>query len=157
MNEILDKIRSDIKPILKDARAELFDISLKRASNGTILTLLVDTEKGISIGECAVINKRVSAVLEEKNIISEKYVVEVASPGLDRPLKSQKDFKKAAGERVDIWLFEHAQGKDFVSGVVKKAGDNSVEIEGKNGDHIILPYDKINKAKRSTLINGVII
>lgn len=148
MNEVVEGIKSEIYPILKDAEAELFDISMKRASNGIIIILLVDTEKGISIGECAVINKRVSAVLEEKNIISEKYVVEVASPGLDRPLKSQRDFKKAAGESADIWLSQQVKGRDFINGIVREAGESSVEIEEKNGNRVILPYDKINKAKR---------
>jgi ribosome maturation factor RimP len=148
MKEILDKIKSEINPILKDAKADLFDISIKRASNGIIITLLVDTEKGISIGECAVINKRVSAVLEEKNIISEKYVVEVASPGLDRPLKNMRDFKKAMGECVDIWLCQQVEDRDFINGIIKEAVEGGVRIEEKNGKRIILPYEKINKAKR---------
>jgi ribosome maturation factor RimP len=148
MNEVLDKIKSEINPILKDAEAELFDISMRRASHGIIVTVLVDTEKGISIGECAVINKRVSAALEEKNTISEKYVVEVASPGLDRPLKNMRDFKKAIGECVDMWLSQQVNGRDFINGIVRGAAESSVEIEEKNGKRITLPYEKINKAKR---------
>jgi len=148
MKEILDKIKSEISPILKDAEAELFDISMRRASHGIIVTVLVDTEKGISIGECAVINKRVSAVLEEKDIISERYIVEVSSPGLDRPLRSQRDFSKAMGEVVDIWLSQQVDGRDFINGIVKEVSESSVEIEEKNGNRVILPYEKINKAKR---------
>jgi ribosome maturation factor RimP len=148
MKEILEEIKSEISPILEHAEAELFDISMKRSSNGIIITLLVDTKEGISIGECAVINKRVSSALEEKNIISEKYIVEVASPGLDRPLKSQRDFKKAIGESVDIWPCQQVKGRDFINGIVREAGESSVEIEEKNGKRVILPYDKINKAKR---------
>ena len=149
MDNILDNIKSEIGPILKDIDAELFDISLKRTSSGIVIVLLVDTEKGVSIDECALINKRVSGILEEKDIIAGRYIVEVSSPGLDRPLKLQRDFKKVIGERVDMWLLEQVQGKDFVCGVVNQAGGNGVEIEEKNGNRIILPYDAINKAKRS--------
>ena len=87
--------------------------------------------------------------MEEKDIIAGRYIVEVASPGLDRPLKLQRDFKKAIDERVDIWLLEQAQNKDFVCGIVKQASENGVEIEEKNGNRIVLSYDTINKAKRS--------
>ncbi len=149
MDNILDNIKSEIAPMLKGIEAELFDISLKRTSNGTVVGLLVDTQKGISIDECALINKRVSGILEEKDIIAGRYIVEVASPGLDRPLKLQRDFKKAIDECVDIWLLEQAQGKDFVCGIVKQASENGVEIEEKNGNRIVLSYDTINKAKRS--------
>ena len=106
MDNILDNIKSEIEPILKHTGSELFDISLKRTSNGTVLALLVDTQKGISIDECAAINKQVSSIMEEKDIIAGRYIVEVASPGLDRPLKLQRDFKKVIGEQVDIWLLQ---------------------------------------------------
>jgi ribosome maturation factor RimP len=148
MGNNIDKIKSEIAPILKDMDAELFDIHMKYSQDGIVLTVLVDTQKGISIGECAVINKRIAAVLTEKDLIKQKYILDVSSPGLDRPLGSQRDFSKAAGEIVDIWLLSKVNERDFVSGIVRHPGECNVEIEEKNGNRIVLPYDKINKAKR---------
>jgi ribosome maturation factor RimP len=148
MRDTLDSIKSEISPVLDNAGAELVDISLKRMPNGVVLTLLVDTGKGISVDECAAINKRVSDILEERDIISQRYVVEVSSPGLDRPLRTQKDFKGAIGEKVDIWLTQQSQGRDFICGIVKQACEDTLEIQEKNGKMIFLPYENINKAKR---------
>jgi ribosome maturation factor RimP len=149
MHDILDNIRSQIGPIIKDTDTELFGISLKQTPDGTVLSLLVDTQKGITIDECAAINKQVSRVLEEKDIIKGRYIVEVASPGVDRPLRFQSDFKKVIGTPVGIWLLDKKQGSIFINGIVKRADKDSIEVEEKNGNCVVLTYDMVNKAKRS--------
>jgi ribosome maturation factor RimP len=145
---LLDSIMPDIRHVLDIVHADLFDALLQKKGNRIILSLIVDTDEGITLDECALINRNLCEILEEKDIIPQRYVVEVASPGLDRLLRDQRDFKRALGDMVEVWLSDKVQDKDFISGFVKQADLNSVLIEQEDGNQIELPYKKINKAKR---------
>jgi ribosome maturation factor RimP len=101
---------------------------------------------GISLQECAQICKELKNLLEEKNIIEADYILEVASPGLDRPLKSGKDFKRSAGKGVVFFLNDAVDGRIQWQGVVQQVDENSVFIQAK--DKVLgIPLIKINKAR----------
>jgi ribosome maturation factor RimP len=147
-NRLLSQIQPVIQQVLHDASAELFDITLKKSGKGIILSILADTDKGITVGECAAINSRISGIIESKSIISEKYIVEVSSPGLDRPLKAERDFKKALDDMVEVQLSSAKDNRSLVRGVVKTVDAKGIEIEEKNHNNLFLPYRIILRAKR---------
>jgi ribosome maturation factor RimP len=146
-DKILESLKAEIRPLLDELRAEIVEISLKKRGNNLVLRLLVDKEGGINVDECALINQRLGDILEEKPLINEKYLLEVSSPGVDRLLKTRRDFERVAGEEVEIWLLEPVQEMNFLDGIVKEAADESVIIESRKGQEICLPYSKINKAR----------
>jgi ribosome maturation factor RimP len=148
LDYLLDEIMPDVQCVIASMQAELVDISLKKTGNGLLLSLLVDTERGITVDECADINRRISAELEAKDIILQRYVVEVSSPGLDRLLKTERDFKKAIGQRVEIQLLEFIENKKSVRGILMSADSEGVEIQEKGNKVLSLPYEIIDKAKR---------
>jgi ribosome maturation factor RimP len=147
-NRILNQIAPVIQQVLDDAAAELFDITLKKSGNRIILSILADTDKGITVDECAVINNKISGIIESKSIISEKYIVEVSSPGLDRPLKVERDFRKAIDDLVEVQLSAAKENRSLVRGIVKTVNNNGIEIEEENHKNVFLPYVIILQAKR---------
>ncbi|MFA5069414.1 MAG: hypothetical protein WC300_02055 [Candidatus Omnitrophota bacterium] len=147
--DVLDDIRSLIGPALEAAGVELYDMTLKKVNGAGLLMVLVDKNSGISLDECAKINRRVSGIIEHARFFSGPCVIEVSSPGLDRPLKIRRDFSWALGCSVDVWPICDIKGKNFISGIVKDAREDGVEIEAKNGECFVLPYGIINKAKRN--------
>jgi ribosome maturation factor RimP len=147
-NRLLDQIQPVIQQVLDGASAELFDITLKKSGNSIILSILVDTDKGITVDECAAINNRISSIIESKSIIAEKYIVEVSSPGLDRPLKVERDFKKAVDDIVEVQLSAAKDNRSLVRGIVKTVNADGIEIEEKNHKNLFLPYEIILQAKR---------
>ena len=140
-------IEAELEPILAGLEAELVEIIIKKTSKGLHLQILADKKQGISVDDCAAINRQLGDILDQKSIIEEQYVIEVSSPGLDRQLKTKRDFERVAGNDVEIWLSIVVANNTFYTGKVKSAGADSVTITTKGAKDIDIPYSSINKAR----------
>lgn len=148
-NEIIEALKGQLRPTIDELGAEIVEFTLKRAGNRFILRLLADKEGGITMGECALINRRLEKVIEENSIISERYLLEVSSPGLDRPLKAKRDFERVQGKEIEVWLSSPVEGKDYISAKIKSADEQSVLMEDKDAKEISVSYQSIARARLS--------
>ena len=106
------------------------------------------TEDGygwMSSDDCEIISRYLSDKLDEADPIQQNYVLEVSSPGLDRPLISDKDFKRFAGSRIEIKLYESLNGTKLLEGELLAADDKTVTLKTDSGEEIALPKDKAAK------------
>ena len=142
-----EHIKGLLQPILDNHNAELVDISVSKSPKKPILRILVDKEGGIILDECSGINKEFSEILENNPSMQESYILEVSSPGLDRPLKVKRDFTKVLGEEINLYTKEAIEGKDFFNATLDSADDESVTLKAKDGRMLKIPYDNIRKAK----------
>jgi ribosome maturation factor RimP len=117
------------------------------AGNLTIKVLIDQPGGGISIGECARINRLIGDTIEERNLIPQQYVVEVSSPGIDRPLSTKADFSRAKGKNVKFFLNDKISGKLEWDGVIVSVSDSAVLIDA-GTCQLEFPLEKINKAKQ---------
>ncbi|MDD5107978.1 MAG: ribosome maturation factor RimP [Candidatus Omnitrophica bacterium] len=125
---------------------ELVDLICRYEGNNLILRILVDRPTGgITLEDCALVNRQLSLLLEEKNIIDSNYILEVSSPGLDRCLKTEKDFLRCLNKEVVFFLNDLVKGKCQWQGLISKVGQDSVIIAQDTGE-IEIPFKKINKA-----------
>ena len=95
--------------------------------------------------DCEKISRWLSDKLDEADPIQQNYVLEVSSPGLDRPLISDKDFARFTGSRVEIKLYEAMDGKKQLEGELISYVDGTVTIKDDNGSEISLPKEKAAK------------
>lgn len=145
--DLIESIKKIILPLLEEKGLELVELKFLRAPLGQMLQLLVDRPgTGISLGECANLNKEIGFILEEQGIINDRYILEVSSPGLDRPLKTKNDFLRSLGKPARFFLLENVNNKIEFTGVIKKVeGDLAyVEVEGLDWQ---VPISKIRMAK----------
>lgn len=147
--EILGNIRDAAAPLVEGLGFEIVDLRLYRANRRFILRFLVDRpEGGISLDECSRINEEIGALLEERNILGEEsYVLEVSSPGLDRPLLTPRDFTRASGRLVRVFLSQPLEGKWEFEGLVESVRQESVYLK-MDEKTVKLPLTKIKKAKQ---------
>ena len=146
--EMTSELENLFGDYLKSLGLELVELICRLEGRGLVLRLLVDKpEGGITLEECAGLNRQMGNLLEEKNIIQERYILEVASPGLDRPLKTKSDFNRSMRRKVKFFLTAPVNGKIETDGVIKEAGLLAVSIETAAGT-IELPYSVIKKAKQ---------
>lgn len=117
MDELrLLKIRELTAPILSERQVELVELTCHPQGRQTIIRFLVDRVGGINLQQCAQLNQRIGQVMEAADVFEGSYTVEVSSPGLDRPLTTQRDFERALGEdltmdvRIDEDRFREIQG-----------------------------------------------
>ena len=146
--EIIAELRNIIGDYLKIQGLDLVGLILRHEGRDSIVRILVDRpEGGITVGECAKLNIQISNLLDEKDILQTRYILEVASPGLDRPLKTKNDFLRCINRRVRFFLNESINGRIELEGLICKIESDSVYIESSDGI-IEVPLTKINRAKQ---------
>lgn len=145
---MIAEFRLFLEAFLKERNLELVDIIHRYEGSDLVLRILADRpEGGISVGECAQLNRAIGEALEERNILEQGYILEVSSPGLDRPLKAENDFKRCLNRKVRFFLSEHINGKLEWDGQVQKVSEGKVYAQTGKGI-LEIPLDKINKAKQ---------
>lgn len=146
---IEEAVEALLEPILDADGIELVDVEYVRERNW-ILRIFIDKEGGVDLADCQSISEKAGEILDEKDIISDNYMLEVSSPGLDRVLKKDKDFRRYAGSDVDVKLFaplEEAGGKAFTAHLegLTEEGDLALTLDG--GKEIALHRDKISQVR----------
>lgn len=144
--EVHSVLKEYLAGLEKELTFELVDFNIRRQGKTVHVEIAADKEKGgITIDECTAINKRVSRYLEDNPLISDDYVVEVSSPGLDRPLKTEKDFKRVLNLEVRFHLNDFIEGKKEHAGVVEEVNEVYVKVATKQ-KNINIPLSSIQKA-----------
>lgn len=147
--ELINELRIIIEDFLKEQNLVLVALDFRYEGKGLALRILVDKpEGGIILDECAYLNEQISRLLDEKDILQQRYTLEISSPGLDRPLNSKNDFLRCINKRVRFFLKEAIDGKMEMEGVISRVGDDAVYVAIE--DKVIeMPLLKIAKAKQA--------
>lgn len=146
-DQILQELKDLISAYFESQGVELIDLILRYKGKNLILKILVDSPQGgITLGECALLNRQLGLIFEEQNIIDRDYILEVSSPGLDRDLKTQKDFLRCLNKEVVFFLNDLINGKCQWQGLVGRVDETSVFIQSSK-EALEIPLIKINKAK----------
>jgi ribosome maturation factor RimP len=144
--DLSESIRKLVEPIVSAEGLELVDLILKRGPKRWLLRIFIDHPEGINHGHCQNISRLVGAVLDVEDIIPKAYMLEVSSPGLDRPLKRPEDFDRFKERLIKIKLGFPINGKLLVKGRLKGIANNLVRVEGQEG-LVSVPYENITEAR----------
>ena len=134
-----------IKKAIEDSGAELVDLSFRRYGQKSHVTIIADKEGGITLDDCAAINIKLSPIFDE--IVHGAYYLEVNSPGLDRPLRTESDFIRVMGQALKVF-YRDPSGKTLeVSGKLRGVQNGKAEIaRGRDGQPVWVPLDSVVKA-----------
>lgn len=144
-----EEIKKVILPILEGQGLELVELHFIRGRNSSIVRLLADRPcGGISVGDCAYLNRKIGEALESSGLITDNYDLEVFSPGLDRPLKTKSDFSRCINKQVKFFLREAIHGKIEIQGGIEKVGEEAVSVKIED-DILDLPLSNIRMAKQA--------
>ena len=118
-----------LMPIVEAKGFELVDVEWVKEGANWYLRAYIDKENGITVDDCEEVSRALSDLLDEEDFISENYILEVSSPGLDRPLKKEKDFARSIGKDVEVKLFKTInKEKEFV-GILIAYDEDTVTLE----------------------------
>ena len=123
------KTEEILLPIVEEYGFELVDVEYVKEGGTWYLRTYIDKEGGISIDDCEKVSRRLSDILDEKDYIEDTYIFEVSSPGLGRPLKKEKDFKRSLGKEVDIRTYRMIDKQKEFTGILKDYDKDTVTIE----------------------------
>ena len=118
-------------PIMEEYGFELVDVEYVKEGSSWYLRAYIDKPGGININDCETVSRRLSDILVEKDFIDDAYIMEVSSPGLGRPLKKEKDFKRSLGMEVDIRTYRMIDRQKEFTGILTAydAGTVTIELE----------------------------
>ncbi len=132
MSKICDSVQQLIQPILDSMNIELVEVEFKkRGENDGSLTVYIDKDGGVSLDDCEAVHNAIDAPLDELDPTSGKpYTLNVSSPGLDRPFKTLRDYRKHLGEEIEISLYKPVEGNKKFEAVLEDVDDgfNSVTV-----------------------------
>jgi ribosome maturation factor RimP len=120
-----------LRPALTQAGVELLDVQWKGSGPGSVLRLVVDRPGGVGLDDCERASMTAGAILDAYDPIDVRYSLEVSSPGAERPLHTQEEWRAALGRRVHVRL-RSGDAERVVEGRLVATGGPTVEIEVRN-------------------------
>jgi ribosome maturation factor RimP len=142
---VLKEIERLIEPVLAEMGIALVDMEYRSGQGRRVLRIYADRPTGINLDDCAMVSREIGNLLDVKDLLQQHYVLEVSSPGLNRPLKREKDFLRAIGQKVKVKTAVPLKGRRNFSGVLQSFENGTLQL--KLDDTVILiPEESVNKA-----------
>lgn len=149
----MDLVQETSKMAAKVAESigvELVDVEIFRAGKRRVLRIYIGHRDGVTVDQCAKVSRELGTLLDADNVMQdENYILEVSSPGLDRPFKTLKDYRRNVGRFVRATLREPLEGlgnKRLVVGKLADVGETSITVDA-DGTARSIPLDLILQAK----------
>lgn len=144
---VSEKVEQLVAPILEENGFELVEVEYKKEGQNWFLRVFMDREdKPVDLDDCSRISERISEVLDSQDPIPGAYILEVSSPGAERPLKRDADYKRAIGKNVHVRTYESIEGRKTFEGILEAVDSDKIVIN-ENGQIIEIPRSKIAKAR----------
>ncbi len=138
-----------VKPIVEGSGFDLVDVEFKKEGSEKVLSVIIDKVGGITIEDTHDIAVRLNPLLDEKeDLIEGSYRFQVSSPGLDRPLKTEKDFRRYMGERVEVRLYSKINDKKTFEGILDDYNHGKVTIIDDANQRLSFDMEAVGTVKR---------
>ena len=150
MASIENKVEDLIKQRIEKLGYELYDVEYVKEAKNYFLRIFIDNEKGISLEDCEKVSNEIDEPLDQSNIISEAYFLEVSSPGIEKVLRKDNHLEKNIGEEVEVKLFKKDErGNKAYIGSLKNFNQKEIIIDAE--EEVII--ERKNIAQIKTIYN----
>lgn len=148
MGKVVDLVTELAIPIVEKENLELVDVEYVKEGGTYYLRIFIDSEEGVGLKECEAVSNILDKKLDELDPIKESYILEVSSPGLERPLKKIEDFDRFKGRLVFVKTYAPVDGRKEITGYIKGRNDEKICLRLKdNNEEIEILYSDIAKAR----------
>ena len=150
----LEHIRAIAERVARSHGLEIWDIVTRRETTGQVVRVFIDRpgpaatpEESVSIEDCEQVNREIGTILDVEDPLPFAYTLEVSSPGLDRPLRGEQDYRRFAGRLAKIVVSEAVDNQKAFEGRLRGVEDRIVLLEGPKGRMHRLPMQLITRAR----------
>ncbi len=138
MKNVKDEVFNIVLPYATDLGLELVEVEYVKKHNGMNLTVFIDKEGGVTINDCEALHKTIDAPLDKADPTEgASYILNVSSLGIDRPLKTQRDFKRNLNKEIEVTFYAPYFGNKKLAGVLTSFDKNSFILKTDNQLHEI--------------------
>ena len=147
---LLEELERLVAKVVGDVGLEFVEMSLRGSSKKRVLRLDIDREgpDGVGLEDCQRVSKHIGSALEETGLIRDSYVLEVSSPGIDRPIRTDDDIRRNAGRRVQIETTEPIEGRNVFAGVLVGGEADWLELRIDDQEVLKIPRNRIQMARQ---------
>ena len=142
---ISSKVEDLIIPVIQGNNLDLVDVQYVKEGKEWYLRIFIDKPDGITLDDCEVVSREVGQLLDENDPLKTSYILEVSSPGIERPLKKEKDYLRFLGSKVTVKTFDTIDGQKKFIGYLKEFKEGIVTLTVNEKD-INISLDKIASA-----------
>ncbi len=142
-SNIAAQVEEFTKPIVEMLNLELVDVEFVKEGGQWYLRIYIDKPGGVDLDDCQAVSEQLDKILDEKDPIPQSYILEVSSPGIERPLNKPEDYKRFAGNLVTVKTYIPVNGKKTITGMLIGLQDDGVRLEVDN-EQVTIPMDKIS-------------
>ena len=150
----LEQIRAIAERVARSHGLEIWDIVSRRETTGQIVRVFIDrpgpaatAEESVSIEDCEQVSREIGTILDVDDPLPFTYTLEVSSPGLNRPLRGEQDYRRFAGRLAKIVVSEAVDNQTAVEGRLRGVEERTVLLEGPRGRMHRLPLQLITRAR----------
>lgn len=132
-----------VLPIVEKYQFELVDVEYVKEGSNWYLRCYIDKEGGIFVDDCEMVHRELGELLDEQDFVEDSYILEISSPGLERPLKKEKDFARSIGKEVKVRTFKKIDGSKEFTGCLKAYDKDTVTMQTEDGKNMVFKRDDI--------------
>lgn len=130
------KTEEFLMPILEKKGLSLWDVVFEKEGKEYYLSAYIDKPGGITVNDCEEVSREMNEILDREDYIKENYTFLVSSPGLDRPLKRERDFMNSIGRQVEIKTYKAIDGYKEFTGTLVAYDKDTVTVDEGDGERV---------------------
>lgn len=147
MDQFGTSVSDLVIPLLEDLGFELVDVELDNSGSGKTVRLLIHRSQGVTLDDCQQVIKSTRPILDVCGLIKHNWDLEVASPGLDRPIVTEADFQRNLGQTIEMRFQSSSEGKiKNVNGILKEVDSKKITLQHSSGKVVQVSISKVEQA-----------
>ncbi len=143
---ITDQVKKLAVPLLDSLGLELFDLTYQKTGKRGMLRIFIEKEQGITLDDCQRVSREIGALLDIKDVVPGSYILEVSSPGLNRPMRNEQDYLKYRGSRIKVHLLTKISDRKIYVGINRGIEQETLILEISENREIRIPLSNISRA-----------
>jgi ribosome maturation factor RimP len=145
-SSIVDRVRIAAEKAAETGGIEIVNVELAGTKAEAVLRIYIDKEGGVTLEDCGQVSREVEAILDEEDFIPTRYVLEVSSPGIERPLFSKADFVRFTGQLAKIRTREAVGEQRTFVGVITEIDGDTITVDDRTSGPVSFDYANVEKA-----------
>jgi ribosome maturation factor RimP len=147
----LEQIQQIAERVVTSEGLELIDLEFKPGRHRGLLRVFIDKDGGVTLNDCENVSRQIGAILDVEDVIKSAYVLEVSSPGLDRPLRTDRDYHRSIGHLVKLNVVDADGNSSQITAKLIDLNNETIVVEelGKNRN---IPRDFVKRAVQEVIL-----
>ena len=144
---IVNEVSHFAEPFLSSWLLELVDVEFVSERGRWVLRIYMDKEGGVTLDDCAEVSRELGDLIDAEDMIDFPYVLEVSSPGLNRPLKKERDFARSIGKLIKVTMLQPVNKRRNFTGRLSDVVEGMLRLSLDDNQHVELPLKDVEKAR----------